>query len=356
MPPLLEGAPQDVLLHRAIAAYRAHLEPASLALFRASVAAAVRSPKLSSRVHEFRAQAVKPFADQLAHFAAEGHILIDHPFDAALRFGGLAVGGLRFMMGGEALGDEELEAHGRWVVDIFLHGRGRRDLARNRARMPMSRQRVRLAAPLKSGDRATRLSPDAWHHIYWVAAETFAHDGYRKASIERISRATGIARTTLYRRHPTKDDFLTRSLCYRVKAIGWRRPQSATDPDCVRSSLQTAGEDIIAAFLAPEITRLHKQLLVEAGLRAAFSTVVYQCLVEGMKDQLAPLFADLHEAGILASGDPRQDAETFFILTTLAGRMLFVAPTSSSDRTTMARLAAETFLFGVARSRKGERF
>ena len=78
--------------------------------------------------------------------------------------------------------------------------------------------RVSPAAALAAGDQA----PSTAEHILDVAGRLFFRRGFAAAGVDLIVRESGVAKMTLYRHFPSKDDLIAAWL-ERVDALFWRQ-------------------------------------------------------------------------------------------------------------------------------------
>ena len=92
---------------------------------------------------------------------------------------------------------------------------------------------------------------DARDRILETAAKLFARDGYRAVGVDRIVAESGVAKMTLYRHFPSKDDLIA---AYLHERADWRfrwleRITEGADP---RTALETIMDEVGELATSPE--------------------------------------------------------------------------------------------------------
>lgn len=344
--------PLDELLpDLAVAIYKSHLNAGSLGLFRASIIASVQSPDLDRIVYQSRARASQALGQRLDDWRARGVVQFDDPLLAALRFGFLAINGLKFTMGGPVMDDADLPGHARKVTNLFLNGCATSSFRTQPDRVVASREAPRRAvAPFVADDgRQTRLDCDQWQAVYDEAWVEFARHGYPLSSVERVARACKIARTTIYRSHPSKRDLYEVSIARVIDRIYRSDLDLAKNISQPRDILIEIAFNILESFLSPDNVALHKMLVADAGEIPEVTYKLYEYIINIYLGRFEHIFEILMRESIVEGEDAAHLAWYFFILVTFGARLLFVQPASIRERYALIAEAVNTFLYGISR-------
>lgn len=349
--PIPDLPPDQLLPPLACAFYKSNLNADSIGLFRASIVASIKSSELDAVVYNARANATRPLADRFAEWQQSGLIAVDDPELAALRFGFLATDGLNYIMGGHPFSSEDIARHADAVTDLFLHGcaSDRLHAARDRNVIADGRLRALPPSPPLVEDKPSRLSADQWDAIYDAAWMEFAERGFSMSSVETIARAGGTARSTIYRRHPTKIDLFNATavrLIERTYLTDITIPASANTAEAALSSL---ADQILDLFLKLDSIQLHKILISELNNIPETTFEIYTYVKHIFINFIVQFFQKNHNFFKFQGYDDKFYAWMFFITTSFGGRMLFRKPADEHERKALPHNAAKLFLFGVKR-------
>ena len=152
--------------------------------------------------------------------------------------------------------------------------------------------------------------------MFEAALHTIEHGGYSHATINRIAQAAGVAKTTLYRRWPTKGDLITACV---VDAFG-PAPLTGADREadleaCIRWAAAKIAEPGVGAAFAGVFT----DAVNEPALRRTLTTELqdpYRLALEealGLDTERVLFLVDVvigtlvHRLGI--TGEPMADAD-----------------------------------------------
>jgi len=355
--PTAAGKLDSTLLDVVCSSYRIHLTERSLALLRASIAASIHWPGLAEAVHMARAQVSAPVAEYLVLQQPEEKLSFDDPLLAALRLGFLATDGARYLLGMPPLSDEELATHARQVVDVFIRGHATahfRSTGQD-ASSPWQDRQVLKAAPLdEPGSLSrTRLSKARWQRILDSSWMEFGEFGYDGASIERVAKSTGVPRSTIYRRYPSKKVLFKASAIHVIHrtfsdeiVLDWGHLS-------IYQAIRQVARIILDRFTQPDNVALQRVLLVESEHAPDMTRLLYSHLVVTIENLLGPLIHRLETAGIVRPELATRAAWRLFILSTLGNRFIFITPASEEERAALAAEAASQFLYGCQRSIPG---
>lgn len=348
---------KDLLPKLATDIYLSNMKLENLGLFRASIVASARSPDLDRTVHEYRMQASLPLARRFAEYQGKGELTFDDPLLAALRFGFVAVDGLRFAMGGPALDERGRLLLARQASDLFLNGVGTESFRANPEGFRLTGE-VRLPAHATEdaqGGGVTRLSPDAWDNVHEIAWAEFAQHGFAASSLERIARKAKIARTTIYRQYPTKQEFFLASARRIVDRIYGQEIVIPGGGLTAQDALHFLGRTILDRFLTPDNLALHKMLIAEGGNSPELTFPVYSHLCSMMISQIDVMIRLFSNMEVINDFHINEVSWKLFILLSFGGRMIFFVPASEDEKDRLIGEAIRLFLFGCGTRLKGEK-
>ena len=202
----------------------------------------------------------------------------------------------------------------------------------------------------RSGARARlRLPADRLQELMETAAAEFITHGYRHASIDAISKQTGIGKTTIYRHFGDKAG-LYRSVVLRAIASLEDPPIELTqDRRKPQRVLGDVGLQALARFLRPESIALHRMVIEAAPLFPDLARLVRERITEWNLDAVTRYFSKLATEKVLAVANPEWTARQFLGLATHGNR--FLLDPALADAAARRRMTDETvrlFLSGVA--------
>lgn len=342
--------PPDELLPRlACSFYKTNLNADSIGLFRASIVASIKSSELDTIVYNARANATRPLADRFAEWQQSGLMTFDDPELAALRFGFLATDGLNYIMGGTPFSDNDIARHADAVTDLFLHGCASDKLraAPDHGSITAGRLRAATLSPPLAEDKPSRLSVDQWEVIYDAAWLEFAEHGFSMSSVETIARKGGTARSTIYRRHPTKIDLFNATAIRVVEKTYLTDITIPASASTVEAALTNLADQILALFLKPDSIRIHKILIGESDSIPDTTFKIYCDIKRSLICYFMEFFIRFEEFFKFTRQDAQFYAWLLFITTSFGGRMLFRKPADRHEHAALAHNAVKLFLFGV---------
>ncbi|XHR99078.1 hypothetical protein ACFB49_06730 [Sphingomonas sp. DBB INV C78] len=335
------GGIAETLAEYGLRLFRGFLDPASFGLFRANIVAANQIPELADDLHALRLAMSRNVADYLMALQADLRLVADiDPLSAAIRFGGLAVGGSRYFLGTPLPGREVQAVMVRAAIDLFLNGYGRQiteDAGDSLSILDT------VAEPALEGTAALRLSPDKLDRLIDAAMIEFFDKGYPGASVDRIAIAVGASKATIYRQFGSKEG-LFRFIIRRVIFLS-SRAHFVADLACdVDEAVAALARQALDWHLEPWNISMHRLLIQESDL--------VPDLAEQYHDvRVAVLGRALHRL-LAAHGWPRPDASatrSFYALATFAVRFLTVQQMPADEqRGQFSREGARLFLRGYA--------
>jgi len=146
-----------------------------------------------------------------------------------------------------------------------------------------------------------------------AALETLAEDGFERFCVEAVAQRAGVAKTTVYRRFPSRDHLLAGALERLNEDLGLRRRSGST-----RDQLLAA---LGAIRLAPGTLR--GQILMHAAAEGERDPALAAFVHDRV---LAPRHASLRELiqGGIDSGEFRPDIDAAALIPVLVGPMLYL--------------------------------
>lgn len=161
------------------------------------------------------------------------------------------------------------------------------------------------ATPIRSGRPRSAEADDA---ILDAALDQFCDYGYDGLSVERVAAGAGVAKTTIYRRYPTKLDLVMAALA-RAKE-GARAPEGSGS---LRADLLEMARSYLAMLRSPTIGRAMPMLLASK----ARSDELAAAHAEFVRERRAPGY-DLVRQG-MARGELPMDSDPTMIADMLFG-------------------------------------
>jgi AcrR family transcriptional regulator len=150
--------------------------------------------------------------------------------------------------------------------------------------------------------------PDTDRAILAATFRQLVEVGYGGLSVEAVAAAAGVAKTTIYRRYPTKRDLVIAALQVEVPM-----PEFSTDGD-LRTSLREAVHTVVHRMVDSGALRILGSLLVEANREPELLAMFRERLLEPRRN----LIVDLLHAGI-QRGELRPDLDPLVVTEMLAG-------------------------------------
>jgi AcrR family transcriptional regulator len=150
--------------------------------------------------------------------------------------------------------------------------------------------------------------PDTDRAILAATFRQLVEVGYGGLSVEAVAAAAGVAKTTIYRRYPTKRDLVIAALQVEVPL-----PEISTTGD-LRTSLRDAVHTVVHRMVDSGALRILGSLLVEANREPELLAMFRERLLEPRRN----LIADLLQAGI-ERGELRPDLDPLVVTEMLAG-------------------------------------
>jgi AcrR family transcriptional regulator len=163
------------------------------------------------------------------------------------------------------------------------------------------------SAPSAPG-RGRPRHPDTDRAILGATFRLLVAGGYGNLTIEAVAAAAGVAKTTIYRRYPTKRDLVVAALQVEVPFPG---PPGDTD---IRSALKAVVEQLIHGMIDSGAVRILGSLLVEDPREPGLLDVFRARLLEPRR----ALVLDLLARGV-ERGEVRPDVDPLIVTEMMAG-------------------------------------
>lgn len=329
-----------------LARYGQHLftgfaEPLQFGLFRANIVAANHFPALAADLHEHRLAMSRSFAGYIHGLIAEGRLAAADPLSASIRFGGMAVGGVRHFLGTPLPGRAGRAAMIAAAIAIYLDGYRTQALAAGATRPPLL---DRVAEPALAGTAALRLSADKLASLLDAAMNEFLDRAYPGASVDRIAASVRSSKATVYRQFGSKEK-LFRHLVEGEILASSRAEFPLDRVDDPEAALALLARHVLDWHLDPANIRVHRLLIQEADFIPDLARRFHEVRVAAVTRALDRLL------GAHAMPLPNAfAAEAFYTLATYAVRFLTTrTPPDDRQRDLYSRECAQLFLNGFRR-------
>jgi AcrR family transcriptional regulator len=170
--------------------------------------------------------------------------------------------------------------------------------------------RVSLTSTRKppAATRGRPRHPDTDRAILGATFRQLVEVGYASLSVEAVAAAAGVAKTTLYRRYPTKRDLVIAAL---ESGTAFTPPIDAVD---TRTAMASFIRQAIAAMVESGAIRILGSLLVEERREPELLEVFRRRLLEPRR----ALVVGVLERGV-ARGDVRPDVDPLLVTEMVAG-------------------------------------
>lgn len=147
-----------------------------------------------------------------------------------------------------------------------------------------------------------------------AAARLFLEKGYQGTSMDEIAAAARLSKQTIYTHFPSKEQLfadLVLGDTERVEKFSEDLIRAFRAADGLDDGLRRVARMYAAVVIRPDVLRLRRLVLAEAGRFPELARSYYERVPERMYAVLASLFKDLSDAGRLRVADPRRAAEHF---------------------------------------------
>jgi TetR/AcrR family transcriptional repressor of mexJK operon len=190
--------------------------------------------------------------------------------------------------------------------------------------------------------RAPRLASGG--AIREAAARLFLEQGYQGTSMDEIAAAARISKQTIYTHFPSKEQLfadLVLGNTERVERFAEDLVRTFREANGLGDGLRRVALLYLGLVIQPEVLRLRRLVLAEAGRFPELARSYYERVPERMYGVLASLFSELADAGRLRADDPRLAAQHFawLLLGVPLDRGMFLPDVEVSGGIEIERLA-----------------
>lgn len=187
--------------------------------------------------------------------------------------------------------------------------------------------------------------------IIAVAKQLFFEEGYAGTSMAEIAARVGGSKATLYNHFRSKEELLLAMVREMIDVTAINMISVAAIPD-FRSRLEMLAQLAVEKITRPEAIAMQRLAAAESHRFPEVGRIFYEEGVRHAHEQMAPLFKQAMDDGVLRQADPRQAVEDFLELCSgwLARRMIWniaEAPTQAQIAA-KAKTAVAVFLDGYA--------
>lgn len=147
-----------------------------------------------------------------------------------------------------------------------------------------------------------------------AALQVLADVGFERFSVEQVAAQAGVAKTTLYRRFPCRDDLVVGALLRMNDALPEPPPAGP-----VRDRLVRVLAGIRRRAASSDSGRLFMRVVTEGHAQPALAAVIQERVLEPRRQVLRDVIAD----GV-ASGELHPDLDPGTVIPVLVGPMLYL--------------------------------
>lgn len=337
----LSGDVPSIITQFAIELSNGFVRPRNFGLFRANLVATRRFPALASALHESRRGASRNLADFLEGAAVRGEI---EPFDCsaidlATRLGGTAIDGTRYFLGSPIPPAQERIANARVVSAIFLRGYRGVDPGPSSAG---ALETPLVIAAVPNEKVRMRLSAERFDGLCAAALAEFLDSGFPGASMDRISKATGIGRSTIYRQFGDKEGLFRFVVARKIGEVRTEIFDSIAG-NSFEDRVADLALTVLNAHLRPDSVAMHHLLIQEAIAFPDLSRSYYDALLARAGRPFSRLAEE--QDGIAPSPEA---IRAFYTMATFGVRFIAsLDPVDDHQRMLLSRQAAELICRGI---------
>lgn len=196
-----------------------------------------------------------------------------------------------------------------------------------------------------------RRSPAKHKAILRAATEVFLREGYSRASVDQIAATAEVGKQTVYGHFGNKQKLFLAVVEEAQHAVGVSPEGLTTLIDGTadaRTSLETAGERLLRATLAPDVSALHRLTIAELThhpeLQRSWRD---EGASEAIIEAIAHFFTERARRGELEVADAHVSARQFIMLLSAEGQVRSlrgVHPLSDEEFREISRTTADLFL------------
>lgn len=189
----------------------------------------------------------------------------------------------------------------------------------NEERQPRRPREGRTSARAASLDRSAQKR----HAVMLASTQLFLEQGYDGTSMDNIASLAGVSKPTVYNHFPDKESLFVAIVLDTLDGTGdpfRARLAELARTENLAQDLEGIARWYISTVLSPEVLRLRRLVIGEAGRRPQLAETYYERSVERTLTALAACFERLAHRGLLEIKDPQVAAGHFAFL--VLGRML----------------------------------
>jgi AcrR family transcriptional regulator len=197
--------------------------------------------------------------------------------------------------------------------------------------------------------------PDPSKHagILDAAASLFLELGYAATTMDRVARAAGVAKMTVYAHFPSKKELFAAIIDRLARNLTEAFEGMAFKELTLEEALRRAGKEYLAVALAPSSVALHRLIVAEASRQPGLGELIYRCGPAKVVGALADYLARQTRVSL---ADARLAAEQFLgaVLGHLQLRRLLDVSDCAVSRAALDRAvdnAVRLFLEGIGSGR-----
>lgn len=295
-------------------------------------------PELSRLVFFDYVSRIMPLRNYLLDIAKQRGMQADIPLPLVAQFGGLAVGGLGYLMGraSPACPDQTAKRAAR----LYLYG-----CASGEDAPPAACDSAQVFA-LQPVAAPKAIKPHI-AELMRVSRDQFYRHGYSGASLDEIGATAKVGRGTLYRHFKNKAGLFRAVMLQSAAELmdGVELTLSTALP--LSENLSMAAERITEILQNSEAISLYRTVSAELNEMPTVAAAVYETTHIALQKPLMEYFSACNRSGQLVIEDAGWAAEQFITLALAGNNYLTTNPAPTKlARAHNCRLAISTFLYG----------
>jgi TetR/AcrR family transcriptional repressor of mexJK operon len=156
--------------------------------------------------------------------------------------------------------------------------------------------------------------PDRLKRVVEAAAEQFIQQGFARASVDAIAKASGISKVTIYSYFPTKEALFEAAVGSCTEVVLGSLPPEALNPGDPESALSMIGESFLRLMRSDNAVGAFRMMFTAAGEHADACEAFFREGPATLVGQVADYLREANAAGSLSIPNPEEAADQFLSL------------------------------------------
>jgi TetR/AcrR family transcriptional repressor of mexJK operon len=194
--------------------------------------------------------------------------------------------------------------------------------------------------------------PERLKNVRDAALRQFLDNGFERASVDAIAKASGVSKVTIYSYFPTKEALFEAAVGHSTDAVFASLPPGTLDPSDPEAALTRIGKGFLKLTRSDDVVRSFRMMYAAADNHTAACEAFYRQGPEKLVGQVAAYLRSVSAAGSLAIRNPDDAADQFLSLFLGSAHMrglLGLGKAKASEDNRLIRANVELFLRAYAK-------